>query len=47
MAWFIQKQCESDPYKSGKITSPLAAVNDTQLAQQLWQWSERAIGNVL
>ena len=30
-----------------KITSPLVAVNDTRLAQQLWQWSEQAIGNVL
>ena len=30
-----------------KITAPLAAVNDTRLAQQLWQWSEEAIGNVL
>ena len=30
-----------------KITSPLAAVNDTRLSQQLWQWSEHAIGNVL
>jgi NAD(P)-dependent dehydrogenase (short-subunit alcohol dehydrogenase family) len=30
-----------------KITPPLTAVNDTQLAQQLWQWSEQAIGNVL
>jgi len=30
-----------------KITPPLAAVNDVRLAQQLWQWSEQAIGSVL
>jgi NAD(P)-dependent dehydrogenase (short-subunit alcohol dehydrogenase family) len=30
-----------------KITPPHAAVNDTKLAQQLWQWSEQSIGNVL
>lgn len=30
-----------------KITAPLAAVNDTRLAQQLWQWSEQAIAGIL
>lgn len=30
-----------------KITPPLAAVNDLRLAQQLWAWSEQAIGKVL
>lgn len=29
------------------ITEPLAAVNDTELSQQLWQWSEKAIGSAL
>jgi retinol dehydrogenase 14 len=29
-----------------KITLPLPAANDTRLAQQLWQWSEQATGNV-
>ena len=30
-----------------KITPPLAVVNDTRLAQQLWEWSEQTIGKVL
>jgi NAD(P)-dependent dehydrogenase (short-subunit alcohol dehydrogenase family) len=30
-----------------KITPSLAASNDTRLAQQLWQWSEQAIGSTL
>lgn len=30
-----------------KITPPHAAVNNTRLAQQLWQWSEQAIGSAL
>ncbi|HUX90987.1 MAG TPA: SDR family oxidoreductase [Gallionellaceae bacterium] len=30
-----------------KITPPLAAVNDPRLAQQLWAWSEQAIGTAL
>ena len=28
-----------------KITPPFAAVDDTRLAQQLWQWSEQTIAN--
>lgn len=30
-----------------EITPPLAAVNDPRLAQQLWAWSEQAIGKAL
>lgn len=30
-----------------KITAPYATVNDTQLAQQLWEWSEKAIDSAL
>ena len=30
-----------------KITPPLAAVNDLRLVQQLWAWSEQAIGKAL
>lgn len=34
-------------FNNCKITRPLAAVNDTRLAQQLWAWSEQAVSKVL
>ena len=30
-----------------KITTPHTTVNDTRLAQKLWEWSEKAIGSTL